>query len=359
MSKKLSLWLLIGAVVAMGLLFFQVIRPFIFSLLSAAVLAVLFRPIHQWVGRAFRGHQRLAAGATTIAVVLIILLPIGGAMVLAGGQMIELGREIVRWVNTPDQSWIGRQVDRIRESQIFGWLLEFRATLSAQQEQQLKLLISNAVDGATKELYQKTQAFLADAIAFVVSFVVMSLSLYYFLADGPKLMDEARKLSPLDDDDEKELLDQFGKICRGVVMGNIMAALVQGILAGIGFAIVGVKWLWLAAGLTVFFSLIPFLGAAMVWIVVAISLALEARYGATVFMVIYGTAIVSTADNLIKAYVIGGESKLHPLIVLIAVLGAIKLIGLWGIFVGPMAAAFFYALLKILWKQADLEKATS
>jgi len=328
MSRNLSLLLLLGAVVACGFLFFQVIQPFLFSLLFAAVLAVLFRPAHRLMERACRGHRRIAAGLTTAAVILIILLPIGTALVLAGGQLVELGGDVVRWINAPEQSSIGRRVEQIRESQIFGWLLEMRSTLSDEQDQQLRKLVSKGVEGATNDVYRKTQAFLADVVAFIIGFVIMALSLYYFLADGPSFLEEARKLSPLEDEDENELIDQFEKVCRGVVMGNVVAALVQGILAGIGFAIVGVDWLWLAAGLTVFFSLVPFLGAAVVWIIVAITLVIDGHYGSATFMVIYGTVIVSTSDNLIKAYVIGGESKLHPLIVLIAVLGALKLIGL-------------------------------
>jgi predicted PurR-regulated permease PerM len=351
MSRKLSLLLLLAAVVGTGVLFFRVIQPFLFSLLFAAVLAVLFRPAYQFMEKLCRGHRRVASGLTTAIIILTILLPIGGAMVLAGGQLLELGRDVVQWVNEPEQSSIGRTIEKVRESRAFGWVLEVRAALTPEQEQELKKLVSKAIDNAANDVYEKTQAFLADMVAFVIGFVVMALALYYLFADGPALLREAKDLSPLEEEDEQELLEQFDKVCRGVVMGNVMAALVQGILAGIAFAIVGIDWLWLGAGLTVLFSLLPFLGAATVWIVVAITLLVDGHYGSAIFMVIYGTIVISTSDNLIKAYVIGGESKIHPLVVLIAVLGALKLIGLWGIFIGPMIAAFFYALLKILWKR--------
>ncbi len=351
MSRRLSLLILVGTVVAIGVLFFQVVQPLLFSLLFAAVLAVLFRPAHISVIKLCRGHRRIAAGITTAVIVTIILLPLGGALVLAGGQLVEFGRDVVEWIESPEDASIGRRIDQLRESELFGWLLKQRAALSPRQEEQLKRVASQAADAATKEIYEKTQSFIVNAVGFVVGFVVMSLSLYYFLADGPKLWKQVKELSPLDDEDENVLFEQFDKVCRGVVMGTVVSAVVQGVLAGIGFAIVGIDWLWLAAALTVFFSFIPFLGAAAVWIVVTIVLILDGHYGSAIFMGLYGVGVVSFSDNLIKAYVIGGEAKLHPLVVLITVLGALKLIGLWGIFAGPMIAAFFYALLKILRKR--------
>jgi predicted PurR-regulated permease PerM len=188
----------------------------------------------------------------------------------------------------------------------------------------------------------------ADAITFVIALVVMVLALYYLFADGEKLAREVQRLSPLEDEDGLTLFGQFENICRGVVLSSVVAAIVQGVFAGIGFAIVGVERIWLLAILTMFFSLIPFLGAAAVWICVAVVLLFEQRFGAAIFLGIYGTIVVSTSDNLIKAYVIGDRAQMHPFVVLITVLGALQLVGLWGIFIGPMTAAFFYALLNIL-----------
>ena len=182
----------------------------------------------------------------------------------------------------------------------------------------------------------------------LIGLVVMALALYYLFADGHKLAEEAQRLSPLEDEEGLTLYSQFENICRGVVLSSVVAAVVQGILAGIGFAIVGVQRIWLLAIVTMFSSLIPFLGAAAVWICVVVVLLFEQRFWTAMFLGIYGTFVVSASDNLIKAYVIGDRARMHPFIVLVTVLGALQLVGLWGIFVGPMTAAFFYALLNIL-----------
>lgn len=348
MSRKFSLMILLGTVLAIGALFFHVIRPFLVSLLSAAVLAVLFRPAYVLVVRFCRGHRRIAAGLTTVFILLLILLPLAGALMLAGTQLMDFGGTVNDWVKSPEDSVLEKKLVQLRASRVFGWIMEKQAALTPEQEKQLKQLASEAASGATKEIYEKTQSFVAGAVGFIIGFVVMAMALYYFFADGQDLLKHAKELSPLENDEELALFEQFEKVCRAVVLGTLVSALVQGILAGIGFAIVGIDWLWLAAAMTVFFSFVPFMGAAVVWIGVTISLLLDEHYGSAIFMAIYGTLVVSASDNLIKAFVIGGESKLHPLVVFVTVLGALMSIGLWGIFAGPMIAAFFYALLKIL-----------
>ena len=346
MSRHLSLAILLGVVVAIGVLFFKVIQPFLFSLLFAAVVAVLFRPVYAKLTEYLGG--RVAAAALTLFILLLILLPLGAALVLAGSQLLDLGQDVVVWMTKPEESWIADEVQRLRKEEWVGWIVERSAQLPDDQQQVIRNVASKAADGVSKGIYDKTQGFLADTVSFVIGLVVMALALYYFLADGPALLSEIKELSPLDDDDEDVLFEQFGKVCRGVVLGTVVSAVVQGVLAGLGFMVVGIEWLWLASALTIFFSFIPFLGAAAVWIMVTIGLLLEHRYGSAAFIAIYGTIIISGSDNVIKAYIIGGEAKLHPLVVLITVLGALNLIGLWGIFVGPMIAAFFYALLNIL-----------
>lgn len=349
MSRKLSLLILFGTVVAIGVLFFNVIRPFIFPLFFAGVLAVLFRPFFGWVKRICRGRGRLAAAVTTLAIIAMVLLPLGGMLTLAGVQLLQAGRDLVAAIDLPEgDDPAGSLIDPDRYPQIAETIDWARRQVGDEVFNRFRELTSQGLLSGTKSLYERTSALAGDLVTFVVGLVIMFLALFYFLADGESLLAEAQRLSPLEDEDENALLEQFDRVCRGVVMGTVVAGLVQGVLAGIGFMIVGVERIWLLAVLTIMFSFIPFLGAAMIWICVVIGLLIEQRYGAAVFLTIYGTIIVSGSDNLIKAYMIGDRAQMHPLIALVTVLGALQLVGLWGIFIGPISAAFFYALLNIL-----------
>lgn len=349
MSRNWSLLILLGTVVAIGVLFFRVVWPFVFPLLFAGILAILFRPVYEWTCSICFGWRRVAAALTTLGVILIVMLPLSGVLVLAGIELVDAGKELVEVIDLPEDSQEARRlVDPEQVPWLAEWLNLIEARLSEEDIKQGRELFSNALLGVTKNLYDRTQSLAADLVTFVIGLVVMVLALYYLLADGGKLAREAQRLSPLEDEDGLTLFRQFENICRGVVMSSLVAALVQGVFAGIGFAVVGVERIWLLAILTMFFSLIPFLGAAALWICVAAALLFEQRFGAAIFLGVYGTVVVSASDNLIKAYVIGDRAQMHPFVVLVTVLGALQLVGLWGIFVGPMTAAFFYALLNIL-----------
>lgn len=349
MSRNWSLLILFGTVVAIGVLFFRVVWPFLFPLLFAGILAILFRPVYERTCRICFGRRRVAAAITTLGVILVVMLPLSGMLVLAGIELVDAGKDFVEAIDLPkDAADAKRLIDAQKNPRLASWLNAVEARMSQDDIKQVRELLSNALLGATRNVYQRTQGLAADVISFVIGLVVMVLALYYLFADGEKLARETQRLSPLENEDAMTLFKQFENVCRGVVLSSVVAAVVQGILAGIGFAVVGVERIWLLAILTMLFSLIPFLGAAAVWICVAAMMLLEQRFGAAIFLGIYGTIVVSSSDNLIKAYVIGDRAQMHPFIVLVTVLGALQLVGLWGIFIGPITAAFFYALLNIL-----------
>lgn len=349
MSRNFSLWMLLGTVVAIGILFFRVVRPFVVPLFFAGVLAVLFRPLYIRTKQFCFGRSRIAAAVVTVAVMAVVLLPLGGILTLAGAQLVQAGREFVSTIDLPeDPQQAQRLIDPNRFPQVAATVKWFRSRMADETLVQLREVTSNALLGVTETLYQRTSALAGNVATFAVGLSVLVLALYYFLADGEWLLAEAKRLSPLDDQDENALLEQFERVCRGVVLGTVVAALIQGALAALGFAVIGIERIWLLAVLTMFFSFIPFLGAASVWLCVTIALLVGQRYGAAVFLGIYGTVVISGADNLIKAYMIHDRAQMHPLVALVTVLGALQLVGLWGIFMGPMSAAFFYALLNIL-----------
>jgi predicted PurR-regulated permease PerM len=187
---------------------------------------------------------------------------------------------------------------------------------------------------------------------------IMIISLYFFLLDGPKMITAMRRLSPLDDEHEKELIQEFERVSRAVVVATLSAALVQGLLAGFGFFIVGLDNVFLLSMLTVCFAMIPFFGAASIWLPCCIWLAfVENRLGAAIGLGIYGAVIVSLADNIIKPYVLHGQSNIHPLVALLSVLGGVGALGPIGILIGPMVVAFLQTLLKILQRElTQMEK---
>jgi predicted PurR-regulated permease PerM len=191
-------------------------------------------------------------------------------------------------------------------------------------------------------------------IKFIIGSAVMIVSLYFFLADGPAITHAVMRLSPLDDRYEEQLLNEFVKLSRAVVLSTLLSAFVQGALSGIGYYFAGIPSVFLMTVLTMVFAMIPFVGAAAGWLSCSLWLAFYAGHpGAGIGLAIFGLLIVSLADNVVKPLVLHGQSNLHPLLALLSVLGGVTALGPIGIFVGPMAVAFLQALLVML--QTELQ----
>jgi predicted PurR-regulated permease PerM len=195
-------------------------------------------------------------------------------------------------------------------------------------------------------------------LGLVFGLIVMTIALYYFLVDGPQMVDSVMHVSPLDRRHVAQLLGEFDKVSRAVVLATLLSAFAQGILGGIGYWLAGFESVFLLTVLTMVLAMIPFVGAAAVWIPCCLWLLLaENRMLPAIVLAVYGAVVVSAIDNVIKPYVLHGQSNLHPLLALLSVLGGVQALGPIGIFVGPMAVAFLQALLHMLQgEMRDIEK---
>lgn len=184
---------------------------------------------------------------------------------------------------------------------------------------------------------------------FVLGLCIMVVALYFFLADGPAMINTIMRLSPLADRYEQAMLEDFDRISRAVVLATLLSAVVQGLLAGIGYYFAGLEAVFLLTVLTALLSMVPFVGAAAVWGGCAAWLFLwEDRMLAASLLAVYGLIVVSLADNIIKPAILHGQSNLHPLLALLSVIGGVKVLGPIGIFVGPMIVAFLQTVLIML-----------
>ena len=158
-----------------------------------------------------------------------------------------------------------------------------------------------------------------------------------------------QQLSPLEDVHEQELVDEFGRVSRAVMVATLLSALAQGLLAGIGFYFTGFESIFLLTMLSAVLALVPFVGAAAVWVPASLYLYfVDGNLWAAIGLAAYGAILVSGADNIIKPFILHGQSNLHPLLALLSVLGGVAVLGPIGILVGPMIVAFLQTLLKIL-----------
>jgi hypothetical protein len=156
----------------------------------------------------------------------------------------------------------------------------------------------------------------------------------------------------LDDAYEQELLLEFERISRAVVLATILSAITQGLTAGIGYYFAGMDFLILLVMLTTVFAMVPFVGPAVIWVPVCLYIGLyEGRVLPACILATWGVVVVGTIDNVVKAFVLHGQSQLHPLLALLSVLGGVQTLGPVGIVVGPMVVAMLQTLLGILQRE--------
>jgi predicted PurR-regulated permease PerM len=338
MTRLVSFGVLLGLVAVFGLLSLRVMSSFLLPLLLAAMLVVIFGPLHRWLRERLQSPEWVAALLTTLFVLLLVLVPLFLLVARAGGDAVSMLR-------TPN----GLKLD---PAVLEGLVHNVNDATGLH-------LTADGVNGEVRRVAEEWFGPIAARapvviVKLIIGLIVMTVSLFYFLADGRRMFEAVMRLVPLDTRYQWQLLEEFEEVSRAVVSSTLLAAIVQAVLAGFGFYVAGLQGVFLLTLLTFFGALVPFVGAAAVWGAASLYLLFFVKSTwAAAGLALWGLCVVSTVDNIIKPIVLHGQSKLHPLLALLSVLGGVGALGPIGIFVGPIAVAFLQAALTML--QAELD----
>jgi predicted PurR-regulated permease PerM len=343
--------------VALGVALYRILTPFLGPLIWAIFLAFLLHPLHVRLTRRLGNRAQWSALVLTL---ITLILFIGPLTALSAAFAAQVG-ELLRFVQTTlaDQTtsnvldltnvpWIQAALDRLEEligvtaAQVRGWV-EQGASVS------LQWLASFG-----------GKVFLG-AIGTVVGFVLMVFMLFFFIRDGEEMFATARELIPMAGAYKARLFDHLAAVTRAMVLGTGLTALIQGTLVGIAFLIIGLPSPLVFGVIAVFASLLPFGGTALIWVPAAIVLAAQGRWGATLFMVIWGALLVSLVDNVVRPMLVSGRANVGTLTVFIGVLGGLVAFGAIGLFLGPVVLALTIALIRFMLevRRAEVAAATA
>lgn len=348
MNRLISLSVLLAMIALLGGMFFQVIAPFILPLFLAAVLAVVCQPLHQFFLVKTGGRATLAAALSTTTLVAILVIPLVVGTIICAVQLYSLADQHLNgdWHQALDLLWnrvVAPALERV-ETLIPGELSEERIA-------QLRVHLSANLQSLAAWMASKTFAITSSTVGIFVSLSVATgmfvTALYYFLADGPALIAAAEEIIPLPVDHQRRLCERFAIVVRAVVTATFLAAFVQGFATAVALQFCGIGYFWILLAIATVASLIPLVGAWIVWMPCAVWLVLQGHWGAAIMLSIWGIAVVGMLDNLIKMYVLQSNADLHPLLAFVSVVGALQVMGLWGIFIGPIVASCLFALLQI------------
>ncbi len=328
--------------IAISVLFFQVVESFLLALVMASVMAGLMNPVYQRLLETFRGHKNVASAATVLLSLLLVIVPLLLMSGILVNEAINVSDSAGAWVQQYEQQTDEMQ-KKIQELPALQRFLPY-------QEQ----IMSKA-----GELAEKIGAFVADefatgakgAVEFFLLLFIMLYAMFYFLTHGRVTLDAVLRFTPLSSTDKARLLDVFISVSRATLKGTLVIGIVQGGLAGLSFAVAGIDSAVFWGAVMVVLSIIPGIGAALVWVPAVIFLALNGQTGAAVGVALWCAIVVGTIDNVLRPFLVGRDTQMPDLLILLTTLGGLLVFGATGIVLGPIVGALFIAVWD-LWSSA-------
>lgn len=320
-------------VVGMSVLFLLMVQPFVMSVFLAAVFAGLAFPLFLWLEGRFRGRRRLAALATLAVLFFGVLIPVAGFLAIVASEAIQLGQSAPAWL----QSQAGRLDDlRAAVERWFPWIDRFLPDPAVLAEQ------ASALAGSTGRLVMGSLASATrGTLNFLLQLFILLYAMYFFLLGGPTLLRQTLYYIPLSAEEEGRLLERFVSVTRATLKGSLLIGVIQGGIAGLAFWVAGVPAPAFWGTVMVVLSIIPAVGAGLVWIPAVGYLFLVGRPVAAIALGIWCAVVVGTVDNFLRPLLIGRDARMADLLILISTLGGIFFFGALGFIVGPIIAALF------------------
>jgi predicted PurR-regulated permease PerM len=326
----------IGLLVLVTLAFVGLLADFLQPIFWAAALAVIFHPVHMFISRLVSHRKNWAALITLLVISVTVLLPLlfilsavvteaSGlyAQVEAGDMGVDKALDWVR-VNAP---WVFELLDRAKIG-----AAEIKSGL-----RDAAVVVSQFVGSIAVTAGQ-------GAVRFGAMFFIMLYVLFFFLRDGDELVEHLIYALPLGDVRERALMAKFAEVSRATVKGTLVIGFVQGFLGAIIFAILGIQGAVFWGCVMVVLSLIPIVGASLVWAPAALGLAAAGSYGSAITLVIFGVVVIGLVDNVLRPILVGRDTRMPDYLVLLSTLGGLTMFGASGFVIGPIIAALFLTL---------------
>jgi predicted PurR-regulated permease PerM len=328
-------------VLGVSLLFLAVAWPFLQALLLGAMLAGLCRPLYNWVTRVVGGRQSLAAILT-----LLILF-----FLVAGPLSAFVGVVVTQALNVSDQAlpWVQQHFGSASTLNVHDWLVQRFPALASYVPEQAQILegFGRTAKAAGAYLVVSATQFTAGTAGFLLNLFVMLYAMFFFFRDGPKIIEKIFYYTPLTHEDEELLLERFTSVTRATIKGTLVIGIIQGALAGVAFWMAGIGGAAFWGTVMVVLSVVPGIGAALVWVPAVIYLFLTGQTLAGLLLLAWCAAVVGTIDNILRPILVGKDAKMPDLLILIGTLGGLFLFGPIGFIVGPIVCGLFLTVWEI------------
>lgn len=326
-------------------IFLWMVRSFLMPVFWAAVFAILFQPMFLRLIGALGGRRALAATLSTIAVVFVVLVPFA----LIGAAVAQQALGLYARIATGEVSLLA-PIQLVERS-----LPRLTSTLAEYgiEIERVRASVEAAAVATTQWIAGQTLAIGQNLVTVTILFALMLYFLFFFFRDGDEILHGTVRALPMGDERERQLFRKFAEVARATVKGTLIVALVQGVIGGILFAVVGIQAAVFWAVVMGVLSLLPAVGPALVWAPAAIILLSTGEVWRGLLLIAGGTLVVGLIDNILRPILVGRETKMPDYLVLLATLGGLSAFGLAGFVIGPIIAALFL----VMWEMFASENA--
>jgi predicted PurR-regulated permease PerM len=324
---------------------FLVFRHFLITVGVSMSIAALLGPVYDRLTRALGGRRSLSAGLMVALTTVVILVPLLSYAVLLGNQALGF----YDWVRPRLEPDALRQLWSEALPARYAWFAGLKEYFQLSQLDQARWMeiISPALSQMATGANRLIQGAVAGLTSALLDLVLFLITLFFVLRDGRTLAAELRSVAPFSMDQANEIYDRLTRTVKGVLYSMVVVPVAQGLLAMAGFAIFGLPSPLFWGTMLIFAAVIPGIGSPLVWVPATVYLFFAGSLWQGIGMLLYGTLIISTSDNIIKPILLREAANIHPLLAFFSILGGILSFGVIGFLIGPIILSLMLSAIRI------------
>lgn len=333
LQRKVFLFMLF----VVSLAFAWILMPFYGAVFWGSVLAIIFTPFYRKLLVVMNQRSNLAALTTLLLCLIVVILPV----TVMTGSLIQEGAIVYQKIRSGELNF-GAYFQQVM-SGLPPWLVNLLDRFGLRDISELQEMLSTGALEGSQFIAMHALSIGQNTFEFVISFGIMLYLLFFLLRDGAALSSKIKQAMPLSMEHKRHLFSKFTTVIRATVKGNVVVAAVQGALGGLIFSFLGIQGALLWGFVMAFLSLIPAVGAGLIWVPVAIYFLVTGATMQGIILIGFGVFVIGLVDNLLRPVLVGRDTKIPDYVILISTLGGIYLFGLNGFVLGPVIAALFIA----------------
>jgi predicted PurR-regulated permease PerM len=339
-SDQVTTVLSYGALLLLGYLVYAITEPFLVPLAWSAVLAIFFYPLHEKVLKKLKPNG--AALVSTLSVTFLLIVPALMVLFYTTKQAIDAGAKAQIVLQSPD---------RAVPAQALEWLKNLLP--ESMQGADLSDPVRRGAEQVAGFLAAKVGALVKNVFAFFLDLFVLLFALFFMFRDGEEVVRGARHLLPFDQSIQEDMIHESRELIFASVAVGLLVAAIQGALGGLAFTLAGIGTAIFWGVLMGFFSLIPVVGSALIWVPAALWLAFTGHVGKGLLVAAICGVVAGIADNIVRPLLLRNRTHLNELLLFVSVLGGIEVFGLLGLVAGPTIVAAAMGVFRVYVQHRD------